>query len=64
MPRREIVTIEDVQRRRATSWEMHYRNRQAVRQLAAQPLIKPNEPTYHPVSFQPKDLEGFLNKES
>jgi len=36
MPRREIVTIEDVQRRRATSWEMHYRNRQAVRQLAAQ----------------------------
>ena len=36
MPRRDLVTIEDVQRRRATSWEMHYRNRQAVRQLAAQ----------------------------
>ena len=37
--------------------------RPAPRPVPAQPLI-PNEPTYHPVSFQPKDLEEFLNKES
>lgn len=36
MPRRDIVTIEEVQRRRATSWEMHYRNRQTVRQMVMQ----------------------------
>ena len=34
------------------------------RPVPAQPLINPKEPTFHPVSFQPKDLEEFLNKES
>ena len=32
------------------------------RPVPAQPLINPNEPTFHPVSF-PKDVEEFLNKE-
>lgn len=36
MPRRDVVTITDIQRRRATSWEMHYRNRNLARQIAMQ----------------------------
>lgn len=36
MPRREIVTIKDLIKRRATAWEIHYQNRKAVQQLMAQ----------------------------
>lgn len=35
--------------------------RPAPRPVPAQRTINPNEPTYHPVSYQPRDLAEFLN---
>lgn len=62
MPRREIVTIEDIQRRRATSWEMHYRNRTTSRQIALQmndPIHVINAIQKH-VPQPEIELDGYL----
>lgn len=37
--------------------------RPAPRPVPAKPIINPNEPTYHPVSYQPRDLADFLNQD-
>jgi hypothetical protein len=36
MPRREVLTVKEIYKRRATAWEMHYRNRTTARQIAIQ----------------------------
>ena len=62
MPRREIVTVKEIYQRRATAWEMHYRNRNLARQIAVQmndPMRVINAITRH-VPDPQIEFDGYL----